>query len=246
MNSGSPNFTQVVAALKANNLRKAVELFDLGEALKKFTKNVVEVVNGVVVYNGKPVHHVVASRILEYMSAKKPAKYLIKFLENLLANTDPKVQEQLFPFLEHRNIPISDDGCIIAYKSIRDNWKDWWTNTLDNSIGKTVQMPREEVTSDPNIHCGPGLYAGSHIFCYDYHKGDSRHLVAVKINPADVVSIPNDANCQKMRSCKYTVVEEIFITENPLSEVLYKVNDNNCGFKTKKTPQRDSYGRFCK
>jgi hypothetical protein len=28
----------------------------------------------------------------------------------------------------------------------------------------------------------------------------------VEINPADVVSVPNDSDCQKLRTCKYKVV----------------------------------------
>jgi hypothetical protein len=34
-------------------------------------------------------------------------------------------------------------------------------------------------------------------------------LVAVKINPADVVSVPSDYNNQKLRTCSYTVMFEI-------------------------------------
>jgi hypothetical protein len=34
-------------------------------------------------------------------------------------------------------------------------------------------------------------------------------MVVVKINPKDVVSVPSDYNCQKLRCCAYTVVSEV-------------------------------------
>ncbi len=49
-----------------------------------------------------------------------------------------------------------------------------------------------------------------HFAAYDYAKNSYRgaHIVVVKINPADVVSIPNDYNNQKGRCCRYEVIGE--------------------------------------
>jgi hypothetical protein len=51
-----------------------------------------------------------------------------------------------------------------------------------------------------------GVHAGS----FDYAKNWSNgKMVAIKINPKDVVSVPKDYNCQKLRCCAYTVISEI-------------------------------------
>jgi hypothetical protein len=34
------------------------------------------------------------------------------------------------------------------------------------------------------------------------------HLLIVEINPSDVVSVPKDSDCQKLRTCKYKVIAE--------------------------------------
>ena len=39
----------------------------------------------------------------------------------------------------------------------------------------------------------------------DFARGK---VVIVKVNPKDVVSVPHDCNCQKLRTCAYTVVAE--------------------------------------
>jgi len=42
--------------------------------------------------------------------------------------------------------------------------------------------------------------------------------VIVKVDPTDVVSVPNDHNFEKLRCTKYTVLSEF---ERPLTEALY-------------------------
>jgi hypothetical protein len=41
----------------------------------------------------------------------------------------------------------------------------------------------------------------------------------VKINPKDVVSVPSDCNCEKLRTCRYEVVGEY---QGELLKPLYK------------------------
>ena len=42
----------------------------------------------------------------------------------------------------------------------------------------------------------------------------------VEISPADVVSVPHDCDCQKLRTAKYKVVAHHETIETPLREVL--------------------------
>ena len=42
----------------------------------------------------------------------------------------------------------------------------------------------------------------------------------VKIDPSDVVSVPHDCDCQKLRTCKYEVVSLHETIETPLDDGL--------------------------
>jgi hypothetical protein len=42
----------------------------------------------------------------------------------------------------------------------------------------------------------------------------------VEIDPADVVSVPHDCNCQKLRTTKYKVVSHHETIERPLDQML--------------------------
>lgn len=244
MHSTNANFKQVVSALKRGDGALAVKLFDIKEAISQFTKNVVKIVNGQVMYNGEVVHNTVCDRILSHMREGKSARPLIRFLEKLLKNTSYRVREQLYKFLEHENIPIAEDGDILAYKSVRPNWTDWWTGTISNAIGQSPSMPRENVCDDPNIGCAAGLHSGSFTYSYDYNNSLGRHLIIVKINPSDVVSIPQDCSYRKMRCCKYTVVGEIDENQQPLNKKQYRIDKKTNTLSSKL--KRDHLGRFCK
>jgi hypothetical protein len=93
------------------------------------------------------------------------------------------------------------------YKAITNDWHDKWTKKLDYRIGQTPSMPRYAVEDNPDIGCGPGLHAGSIAFVKGYGSGDDR-VIIVKVDPANVVSIPKDSDCKKVRTCAFEIVAE--------------------------------------
>jgi hypothetical protein len=67
-------------------------------------------------------------------------------------------------------------------------------------------MPRRKVNDDFMVGCSDGFHAGS--LRYVTTVWTSNKQIIVKIDPADVVSIPLECECQKIRCCKYEVVSE--------------------------------------
>jgi hypothetical protein len=77
---------------------------------------------------------------------------------------------------------------------------------MDNSPGRVVEMERNQVDDNKDQTCSTGLH-----FCgmsYLSHFSGERTVI-VKVNPADVVSIPSDYNGAKGRACRYEVVGEL-------------------------------------
>jgi hypothetical protein len=65
-------------------------------------------------------------------------------------------------------------------------------------------MDRDQVDADSSQTCSRGL----HVASWDFVKSHGT-IVSVKVNPVDVVSIPYDYNGQKMRVCRYQVIDTI-------------------------------------
>jgi hypothetical protein len=141
-------------------------------------------------------------------------------MTRLQLNPSKRAVDELYTFLEHKNLPITANGTIQAYKAVRDNFTDCHTGSYDNSVGNVLQMPRNKVDDNKEVGCSYGFHAGT----LEYAKGfmpQNGHILVVEIDPADVVSIPTDCNYQKLRTCKYKVVQEYQL---PLDE--NKIHDS--------------------
>jgi hypothetical protein len=74
-----------------------------------------------------------------------------------------------------------------------------------NEIGDTCKMPRRQVCDDHTVGCSEGLHVGTFDYAQDW-AGPGGVVVLVQFNPAHIVSVPSDCNCQKMRVSEYTVL----------------------------------------
>lgn len=191
-------------------LKSAYEVMSLPDFVEKFSEGNITVdhKSGKVFYGTFEIKNTVVDRMIVMLDEKENVKPLAKFLERLMMNPKEGVIEELYAFLRHNDIAISDEGMIIAYRSIRRDWKDFHTGTMDNSIGKIVSMPRSLVDDNPERTCSTGIHAAAWKYASGFGNQD-RRLVKVEICPSDVVSVPVDYNGAKMRVCKLKVLSEV-------------------------------------
>lgn len=146
----------------------------------------------------------------------------VAFLENLQANPSKKSRKSLFKFLDKHDLIITEDGCFVGYKGINDDGLsvsagnepvtvtlsdgtvEEHTGRIPNPVGAVVEMPRSLVDPERDRTCSVGLHVGNHN--YANHFGSV--LLTVKVNPRDVVSVPSDSNDEKIRTCRYEVLEQ--------------------------------------
>ena len=150
----------------------------------------------------------IINRILDMQSNRKPFDNMLKFLDNLAANPDIVAISELYLFLSDCDLPITDDGYFLAYKKIKKDYTDCFTGKICNKVGSLVTMLRENVDNDRTKTCSNGLHFCAKGYLPHFSSSDDI-VVVVKINPADVVSIPADYNNMKGRCCKYYVVAEL-------------------------------------
>ena len=214
------NYKLILEALPTATEDELLELVDIEKAVATFSQGQVSIVNGKVMFEGEEVHGSISKRIIEFMSKGLPFEPLVKFLENLMENPSMQSQQELYDFLEHENLPVTEDGCFLAYKAVSKDFKDKWRGTFDNRVGQVCEMRRAKVNDNRNVGCSQGLHAGALNYVANYGNVDAGdNIVIVKINPEDVVSVPSDCNCEKLRTCKYEVVG---LYQGELPKPLYK------------------------
>ena len=68
----------------------------------------------------KVIHNHVVGRILDFMREGLPYKPLTRFVEKLMENPSRRAVNELYAFLEHKNMPLTPDGNFLAYKGVRE------------------------------------------------------------------------------------------------------------------------------
>ncbi len=202
-----PKFADIAEALR-NELPQdeILPLFQTAKQVADYTEGSIEVRGGKVFFAGEEVGGAVVDRILEFMSEKLPHKPLVRFLERLMRNPSFRSREQLYSFLEHKNLPITPDGKFLAYKSVSAEYMDHHSGKISNKVGSVITMPRHRISDDPSLGCHTGLHVGALEYARDF-GGSDRKVVICEIDPEHVVSVPLDCDCQKMRVCQYRVVD---------------------------------------
>lgn len=218
------SFSRIIEKIKAEDFEGIESLFNARDAVIEVQKEInqeildstdgVSIVNGEVFVGERKVYNSVTARLIKMMQAGFDIKPLSNFLKRLLKNPSKTAMEELYPFMEKADVTIDSEGFIIAYKKVRNDYFDIHSGTVNYNIGNIVEMPRNEVDDDRSNLCSDGLHFCSFSYLSHFGNGSGDRVLVVKVDPADVVSIPADYNDAKARTCKMEVIGEIAKSES--------------------------------
>lgn len=168
----------------------------------------------VAVVDGQEIEGVEALASQMEAAVSGDAKGLTNFLKRLAAVAKERkhTADELLRFMKKGDLPIADDGSIIAYKmlyaktttenGVQFDFVDPHSRKVSQKVGARVAMPISSVDDDRRTLCSNGL----HIARRDYIRtfnGDA--IVLVRINPEDVISVP-ETETSKMRVRAYDIL----------------------------------------
>lgn len=201
------NFDDIMEAVKEDRWDDIPGLISVKATLSNYCSDSgIEVHDDHITFGGKRIHGTIVDRILTMVQQGFNIDPIVKFLENLYNNPSHTAINELYDFLVSAKMPITEDGCFLAYKRVRDDYTSCHDGKTDNSIGSQPSMNRFEVNDDRTNTCSAGLHFCSHAYLKDF---SGARTVILKINPADVVSIPSDYDNTKGRAWTYYVQGEV-------------------------------------
>ncbi len=218
--ASNPMFASAVSAYQTKDFDALMLALDPSRKfLNLYAKyEQIEVKDGSVFVDGDAIQSVVAERIINFLADGVDCLPIFKFITRLQLNPSKRAVDELYTFLEHKHLPLTETGTFLAYKAVRNDFTDKHTGRFFNGVGEVLEMPRNKVDDNKEVGCSYGFHAGTLEYASNFAGGNDR-LVLVEIDPADVVSIPTDCEFQKLRTCRYKVVAEY---ERPLVEHVYE------------------------
>lgn len=227
-----PNYSKLVTHLKNNNIEHFEASYDIISHVNAYCEGYVNCQDGGLSWDGIKMPDMFTGTILDMVKQGFPFEPMLNFLDNLSQNPSDHAVVELFDFMENKNMPITYDGCFLSYKAVKNDYKDIYSSTFDNSVGSVCQVPRNKVDNNRDNGCGHGLHVGAIDYAKSYgginlddnddNDGGNR-LMICKVNPRDVVSVPTDSKFQKLRCCRYEVVSEF---DSVFDKTIYMTSDD--------------------
>lgn len=204
--SDHPQYYKVVEAIHSKvNGKKLAQIFATANSIKEYSNGKFKISSDLsaVYYRGHRVHNSVERDILRFMREDLPVEPLLAFTARLYRNPSMKAIETLNDFRNLYNLPITDDGCVLAYKGVDENFCDMHTHSVNNCVGSVPKrFKRNEVDDNDETDCSKGYHAGS----FKYASSFGPNVVVVKVAPEDVVVVPKNCRTWKFRTLGYEVV----------------------------------------
>jgi len=207
LNASHPTFPAMKRAIERQQWDRIPKLVSLAEKLASTRNGSVTVKNGNIYYHGRAIDTSLTRRILQMVKEKKNVGAMLKFMDNLYQNPSQETINELYDFLSRYKLPITDDGCFMAYKNVNANYFDNRSNSFDNNVGNVLVMARKDVDANRRLDCSAGFHFCSLAYLSGFGS-DGDHIMGIKVNPKDVVSIP-EMDCGKGRTWRYEVVLEL-------------------------------------
>lgn len=154
---------------------------------------------------------------METAANRNSTKGLENFLKRLAAVAKERkhTADELLLFMKKGDLPIADDGSIIAYKMLfatkttvdgeEFEFVDPHSKRVSQKVGARVEMPISSVDADRRTLCSNGL----HVARRDYLRNFNGDVITlIRIAPEDVITVPH-YEPSKMRVRGYDILARV-------------------------------------
>ena len=205
INENHITYNKILEAIKSSDWQTVIDNVEPKKVIINYGSGNVSIKGETFFWKDQEMNNSITRRIIQMHSDGFDIEPMVNFMDNLMQNPSSTAVKELYLFLEGNMLPITPDGYFLAYKKVTEEFKDCYTGKIDNSVGQIVEMERNQVDDDRRHTCSYGLHFSSYDYANQFYSNNG-HIVILKINPRDVVSIPYDYGNQKGRCSMYEVI----------------------------------------
>ena len=233
-----PHYASLIKCVHAGDADEFVNLLNTGLVVEDWSEGDFKFRDGLLYFEDEQVAKDPTNRIVECLQQGFPHQFMMNYLTNLYDNVSERAVQESYKWSSHKGLPITEDGMLVGYKGVRPyagetiqgkngeikegDLVDIYTgNSFRNNVGDTASMKRRQVCDDHTQGCDSGLHVGTYDYACNW-AGNTGVVVLVKFNPKDIVSVPSDCECQKMRVSSYEVIS---VAREQLEEAVYSEDE---------------------
>ena len=234
-----PQYMALVQCVHSEDEDEFINLLNTGFQVEDWSEGDFEFRDGFLYFEDEQVAKDPTNRIVECLQQGFPHQFMMNYLTNLYDNVSERAVQESYKWSSHKGLPITDDGMMIGYKGVKvyngetikgkngdikdGDYVDIYTGkTFRNNVGDKAGMKRRQVCDDHTQGCSTGLHVGTYEYACGW-AGSGGIVLLVKFNPKDIVSVPSDCDCQKLRVSEYEVIS---VAREQLEEAVY-MEDND-------------------
>ena len=143
------NYNAIIDALKAKEWHRIHDLINVSSQIAVAIKETngdngrIQICSdaGVILFDGYEIRNTLVDRIIKMLADGFDVKPMCNFLENCM-DLRKEVADRIFDWIEAGCMPITEDGCFLAYKRVRDDYMSFYDGKTLNPVGGWVKLPR--------------------------------------------------------------------------------------------------------
>ena len=217
------NYELLLDDIRSDDTQSFLTHINVGKTIATWSKGGFIFKDGNLTYMGEEVAESITNIVIDMIEQGFDETPILNFTRRLFSNPSMRAVNELHPWMSHKSLAITPDGHFLAYKSVNiyngegfidkygrqvksGDYVDKYTGTIRNNVGDINIMLRHTVNDDWGVDCSQGFHAGTLKYVREVYTSNKQ--IICKIDPANVVSVPLDCECQKLRCCEYEVLSE--------------------------------------
>lgn len=217
------NYELLLDDIRSDNPESFLTHVNIGKTIATWSKGGFVFKDGNLTYMGEEVAESITNIVIDMIEQGFDETPILNFARRLYSNPSMRAVTELYPWLSHKSLAVTPDGHFLAYKSVNvyngegfidaygrqlksGDYVDKHSGTIRNNVGDINTIPRRLVNDDFNVGCSYGFHVGTLKYVTEVYS--SAKQIICKVDPANVVSVPLECDCQKIRCCEYTVLSE--------------------------------------
>jgi len=217
------NYELLLDDIRSDDTQSFLTHINVGKIIATWSKGGFVFKDGNLIYMGEEVAESITSIVIDMIEQGFDETPILNFARRLYSNPSMRAVTELYTWLSHKSLAVTPDGHFLAYKSVTiyygegfidpygrqvksGDYVDKYSGTIRNNVGDVNTIARRLVDDNFNVGCSYGFHVGTLKYVTEVYS--SAKQIICKVDPANVVSVPLEYNCQKIRCCEYTVLSE--------------------------------------